>query len=152
MERNPSRRNFIGSRYRVIKQIAEKCSQVSIRKKVNGVIFNCNFKSDTFCVAGGLITKQCCVEQVIITDSNGGCQLFGVYECLDILVKFGISFLLKADDSGCRGSVSVGQCPVKSVRCYIPQDFALFAAEVLIAADQSCVYCCSCRVHKPEII
>lgn len=94
MERNPSRRNFIGSRYRVIKQIAEKCSQVSIRKKVNGVIFNCNFKSDTFCVAGGLITKQCCVEQVIITDANGGCQLFGVYECLDILVKFGISFLL----------------------------------------------------------
>ena len=79
---------------RVIKQIAEKCSQVSIRKKVNGVIFNCNFKSDTFCVAGGLITKQCCVEQVIITDSNGGCQLFGVYECLDILVKFGVSFLL----------------------------------------------------------
>ena len=80
MERNPSGWNFIGSRYRVIKQIAEKCSQVSIRKKVNGVIFNCNFKSYTFCVAEGLITKQCCVKQGIITDANGGCQLFGVYE------------------------------------------------------------------------
>ena len=94
MERNPSRRNFIGSRYRVIKQIAEKCSQVSIRKKVNGVIFNCNFKSYTFCVAEGLITKQCCVKQGIITDANGGCQLFGVFEWLDILVKFGVSLLL----------------------------------------------------------
>lgn len=68
------------------------------------------------------------------------------------IVSADLRWKWKADDSGCRGPVSVGQCPVKSVRCYIPQDFALFAAEVLIAADQSCVYCCSCRVHKPEII
>ena len=93
MERNPSGWNLIGSRYRVIKQIAEKCSQVSIWKKINGVIFNRNFKSYIFCVAEGLITKQCCVKQGIITDANGGFQLFGVYECLDILVKFGVLVL-----------------------------------------------------------
>ena len=68
------------------------------------------------------------------------------------IVSADLRWKWKADDSGCHGSVSGEQCPVKSVRCYIPQDFALFEAEVLIVANQSYVYCCSCRVHRPEII
>ena len=68
------------------------------------------------------------------------------------IVSADLRWKWKADDSGCHGSVFGGQCPVKLVRCYIPQDFALFEAEVLIVANQSYVYCCSCRVHRPEII